>query len=86
MEKRSENMRNDARQDGAGQPAFGQQAEDFGAGGQTTVNAEPRDPQRDVDRDPKVEQAGARALQARRSTKPAAPSRHSGERRRAGDR
>jgi hypothetical protein len=68
MEDRSRRMSNDARQGSADRPAFGERAEDFGAGGQTVINSEPRAPQRDPDRDPKLDETGTKASQANRRT------------------
>lgn len=70
MEDCSRDVRNDARQGSADHPAFGERAEDFGAGGQTEINAEPGAPQRDPDRDPKLKEAGARASHAKRRVQP----------------
>lgn len=53
---------NDARQSGEGDPAYGQDARDFGAGGQTTSGpikgrAKDRDPTRDPTLDPALQGA-----------------------------
>jgi hypothetical protein len=49
---------NDARQSSETDPAFGQDESDFGAGGQQVLNREPRQPQRDIDRDSRLDKAG----------------------------
>jgi hypothetical protein len=50
---------NDMRQSAEGNPAFGEDERDFGAGGQTIVDTIDKNdaPHRDTDRDPKVAEA-----------------------------
>ena len=55
MSKRDPNRReNDIRQSGEGQPAFGEDERDFGAGGQTMTDTLAKDdaPSRDTKRNP----------------------------------
>lgn len=56
-DKSGEAMVNDARQSGRDDPAIGERAEDFGAGGQRTIDPDAAQ-ERDVARDPKLEAAG----------------------------
>jgi hypothetical protein len=58
-------QRNDALQSGPDDLAFGQDERDFGAGGQDAVSTGARE-LRDVDRDPKLDEAGESA--ARRAS------------------